>query len=49
MRRKKHLYSIGFERKIEDAWIGAYWRQDRMALHIWICILPCFPLHIVWI
>jgi hypothetical protein len=35
-------YEISLERKIQDAWIGAFWRENDL----WICILPCFPFHI---
>ncbi len=49
----KRLYSIKFERKVQDCWIGVYWRNDvnthAQALHIWICLLPVFPLHMVFI
>jgi hypothetical protein len=41
------LYSIQLERKVQDVWIGAYWKQDRYALHIWICLVPMLPLHVV--
>lgn len=48
-RSKKHLYSIRFEWKLADMWIGVYWRRERYTLHIWICFLPCIPLHVVLI
>lgn len=35
-----------FEWKVEDAWIGAYWRRSEDAFDLWICLLPCVPLHI---
>lgn len=37
---------VQFERKLQDMWIGAYWKRDNNVLHIWICFVPCFPLHI---
>jgi hypothetical protein len=33
------------EFKLADAWIGAFWKQSQGVLHIWVCIVPCFPLH----
>ena len=57
--------SAHFEYKLQDMWIGVFWRGWYTAyvedgkpriyqdtgnpydfLHIWICILPCLPLHI---
>jgi hypothetical protein len=41
--------------KLQDFWIGAFWKtRDIEAgtgakwryFDIWICIIPCFPLHI---
>ncbi len=34
------------EFKLADAWIGAFWKQSQNTLHIWVCIVPCFPLHV---
>ena len=41
---------ISLEFKLEDLWIGAYWRYDGvyMLQHLWICFIPCFPIHITW-
>lgn len=44
-----------FEFKLEDLWIGAYWERKWLATmphtterwDVWICFIPCFPLHIV--
>lgn len=35
-----------FEFKKQDLWIGAFWKTDRNGWNIWICLLPCLPLHI---
>jgi len=35
-----------FERKWADKWIGVYHKQRGAILHVWICIIPCFPLHL---
>jgi hypothetical protein len=34
------------EFKREDMWIGVFWRRADGTRHIWICLLPCLPLHI---
>ncbi len=46
------------ELKLEDLWIGAFWRLERSkfnndygtlyAVDVWICLVPCVPLHISW-
>ena len=47
---------VKLEFKLQDFWIGAYWENeieylvgDRVIrnLHIWICLMPCFPIHII--
>lgn len=43
----RQIASVRFEVKLQDAWIGAYWKRDLYALHIWICFVPCLPLHII--
>ena len=44
-----------FEFKLEDFWVGVFWKHTnaktdrgevRFATDIWICFLPCLPLHI---
>jgi len=57
-----------FEFKLEDLWVGVFWRTvrllpegagmlnavplDHTVLPLqtdwWICLVPCFPLHITW-
>ena len=33
-----------------DAWIGVFSRNHRQIKYdIWICLIPCFPLHISWL
>ena len=31
------------EFKLQDMWIGAFWKPG----HLWVCILPCLPLHFI--
>jgi hypothetical protein len=31
---------------LPDCWIGVFWKRSEDILHIWICLLPCIPLHI---
>ena len=54
---KWHKLSSGiswrFEKKWEDKWIGVYHKiipkKSKFEvdhLHIWLCIIPCFPIHL---
>ena len=38
-------WNIRVEWKPEDLWIGVYWRRAGGRLDIWLCLLPCIPLH----
>lgn len=40
-----------------DVWVGAYWRRDTArdnapfafdSYDLWLCLLPCLPLHVTW-
>lgn len=44
-----------FELKIQDMWIGLFWKHghittddgpQRMWTDVWICLIPCIPLHL---
>lgn len=48
------LIFVRFEWKLADMWVGLYWSRERLAdmsdhlFHVWVCFLPCIPLHICW-
>jgi len=35
-------YGLEWVFKLEDLWFGVFWKPG----HVWICIIPCFPIHI---
>lgn len=48
---------IRLEFKIEDMWVGLFWRRKRwhgdpqsggpcIQTDVWICLVPCLPIHI---
>lgn len=38
---------IRLEWKINDFWIGCFWRRfDSGAWDVWLCLVPCLPIHI---
>jgi hypothetical protein len=50
MKYKYRRWFARFEFKLEDFWIGAFWKwsggMGMEYLDIWICLLPCVPLHL---
>lgn len=39
-------WSACFEWKVQDAWLGVFWKRGELNSDVWICLLPCLPLHI---
>ena len=39
---------IQIEYKLQDCWIGFYWQFQWGYYHLWICLIPCIPIHLVW-
>ncbi|KKL67821.1 hypothetical protein LCGC14_2131120 [marine sediment metagenome] len=29
-----------------DWWVGTFWRKTEIAVHLYVCIVPCLPLHV---
>lgn len=53
---KNHLAWIRLDFKPQDFWIGAYWTFKKadygcflgrcvMEWHLYVCLLPCLPIH----
>lgn len=47
--------SVRFELKLQDLWVGVFWNktvtlsgQLSHRYDIWICFVPCVPLHITF-
>lgn len=41
--------NLRFEWKVQDLWLGVFWKHNTMRTDIWICLLPCVPLHVsIW-
>lgn len=44
-------YTLRIEFKLEDMWIGAYWRRtaeifgEHVTFDLWVCLVPCLPIH----
>ena len=37
-----------FEWKPQDLWVGVFWKRIGNAVDVWVCLLPCVPLHVSW-
>ena len=44
-------HQIALEYKLADMWVGMFWQRKedavRRSLHIWVCIVPCLPIHLI--
>jgi hypothetical protein len=36
------------EWKPQDLWVGAFWRRCGNCIDLWVCLLPCLPIHFCW-
>ncbi len=36
------------EWKPQDLWVGAFWKRTGNCVDLWICLLPCVPIHVSW-
>lgn len=41
----KKSWIVKLEFKIQDCWIGVFWKFTSTWQDVWICIIPCFPIH----
>jgi len=48
MRRQVTFEFVRFEWTLADLWVGVFWRRERYSLDVWVCLLPCIPLHLQW-
>ena len=48
----KRSWRVRLEFKLEDFWVGVFWRGTRMPemTDVWVCLIPCLPIHITtWV
>lgn len=38
---------IQLEFKLEDLWVGMYWKRSEDRTDVWVCLLPCLPIHFI--
>jgi hypothetical protein len=39
---------VSLEWKPQDIWVGTFWRNGPDRLDVWVCLIPCVPLHVWW-
>lgn len=44
--KDRYRWFIHLEWKVQDCWIGLFWRVDKERFDLWFCLLPCIPIHI---
>lgn len=44
----KRRWHLRLQWEPRDCWIGLYWTRATYSTHVYICLLPCFPLHVWW-
>lgn len=38
-------WGLSLEFKLSDMWVGVFWRNGKYDIDIWVCLIPCFPMH----
>ena len=38
-------WGIRLEFKLQDMWLGLFWKKGDREVDIWLCLIPCFPIH----
>lgn len=51
MRHQGAGWFLALEWKPQDFWVGAFWRFDEQWRYgdLWVCLLPCLPIHFSWV
>ncbi len=41
----RETVAVSLEFKIQDLWIGVFWKTGKGEFDLWLCLLPCLPIH----
>lgn len=46
----KHFdgWNAQIEFKLADLWVGAFWKRTGSCVDVWVCLVPCVPIHVSW-
>jgi len=39
---------LAWEFKLPDCWLGVYWHRLPGRMDVWLCVIPCLPVHAAW-
>lgn len=39
-------WRVAVQFKAADLWIGVFWANHHGLVDVWICVVPCLPIHI---
>jgi hypothetical protein len=43
------MITLRVEWKVQDCWIGVFWRRvGLLGYDWWVCLLPCLPIHVCY-
>ena len=40
---------IQIQVEVKDLWVGVFWEHTPACLHVYVCLVPMVPLHIVYL
>lgn len=38
--------TVSLEFKLQDMWRGVYWHNSKYVFEMWVCYVPCLPIHL---
>jgi len=38
--------ALSVEWKLQDLWVGVFWKRVGNSWDVWVCLLPCLPIHL---
>ena len=44
--RRLHRLMVWWQWEPRDCWVGCFWTTTRGWTDIYVCLLPCLPLHL---
>lgn len=45
-RMRLDLWYCRLEFKLADFWVGLFWKTSGHCFDAWLCLVPCFPIHL---
>jgi len=48
-RKKGRTWFLRLEFKSADLWVGLYWKDSTYQIDVWVCLVPCLPIHFCYV